>query len=402
MGTPGKSLRILVLIDYYTPAYRFGGPITTVASVVAKLGAEFEFVIVTRDRDCEDTQPFSCVNGDSWLQVGKAVVRYLSPKQTSISGMRRILRELDCDIVYLNSLFSIYFTIVPLLLMQFRLAPRRPVVLAPRGMFSPGALQLKYLKKCIFLRAAHILGLFSNVTWQATSDLEREHIQRWFPSADKSGLRGSQVVIACDLSSVSLPASCSATRQKTPGSLRVVFLSRITEKKNLDYALRLLPGVRGEILFDIYGPIDRDKDYWEECKRLMLDLPDNVKAEYKGIVSPDKVVQTFAGYHVFLFPTRGENFGHVIVEAMAAGCLVLLSDQTPWRGLAQKKVGWDCPLDDSSGSTAALQEVANMDADEFTVRSQCAMRYASEITNDSTIVEQNRRLFLDVGIKARS
>jgi hypothetical protein len=40
-----------------------------------------------------------------------------------------------------------------------------------------------------------------------------------------------------------------------------------------------------------------------------------------------------AEYDLFLFPTLGENYGHVISEALASGCPVVISDQTPWRNL---------------------------------------------------------------------
>ena len=49
-------------------------------------------------------------------------------------------------------------------------------------------------------------------------------------------------------------------------------------------------------------------------------------------------------HHVFLFPTLGENFGQVILEAMTAGCAILISDATPWRGLQEKGYGWELPL----------------------------------------------------------
>ncbi len=64
-----------------------------------------------------------------------------------------------------------------------------------------------------------------------------------------------------------------------------------------------------------------------------------------GPLPPDRVAEALRANHLLFLPTRSENFGHVILEALAAGCPVLLSDRTPWRNLARAGVGWDLPLD---------------------------------------------------------
>ena len=59
-------------------------------------------------------------------------------------------------------------------------------------------------------------------------------------------------------------------------------------------------------------------------------MPENIKVTYHGEVRPDKVVDVFSKYDIFLFPTKGENYGHVIFESMASGCIPVISDKTPW------------------------------------------------------------------------
>src|SRR5690606_10471907 len=95
--------------------------------------------------------------------------------------------------------------------------------------------------------------------------------------------------------------------------------------------------------FDIYGPIS-DQDYWKECQALIKSLPANVVATYCGSVAPARVAELFSKYDLFFLPTRGENYGHVIAEALSMGTLVLISDQTPWRELQADGLGWDVPL----------------------------------------------------------
>jgi hypothetical protein len=104
-------LRILTFVGYYLPGYKAGGPIRTLANMVGRLGDEFEFKIVTADRDFDDTKPYSKIKLDGWNKVGKADVFYLSPNKRSLSDFKRLLCSTEYDILYLNSFFSPHFTI---------------------------------------------------------------------------------------------------------------------------------------------------------------------------------------------------------------------------------------------------------------------------------------------------
>jgi glycosyltransferase involved in cell wall biosynthesis len=76
-----------------------------------------------------------------------------------------------------------------------------------------------------------------------------------------------------------------------------------------------------------------------------------------------------------LLPSRGENFGHVIAEALAAGCPTVISDRTPWRALRESRAGWDLPLDDLAGFHRAIETLVQMDANEHREWSDGARRY---------------------------
>src|SRR5581483_8212658 len=94
-----------------------------------------------------------------------------------------------------------------------------------------------------------------------------------------------------------------------------------------------------------------------------------------------------------LFPTHGENYGHVIREALAAGCPVIISDQTPWRGLEALGVGWDLALSDPQAFTGVLQRCIDMDTAAFSQWVARAKEYGTNLSRDPDIVGQNRRLF---------
>ncbi len=95
---------------------------------------------------------------------------------------------------------------------------------------------------------------------------------------------------------------------------------------------------------------------------MLASLPENVQVEYRGNLPNERVAETLFGYDFFFLPTLGENFGHAIFESFSAGCPVLISDQTPWRNLAEQHLGWDIALDEPDRWRSVLQECIDMEA----------------------------------------
>ena len=87
-------MKILVVVSHYLPGYKAGGPIRTVANIIKKLGDEFEFYVVTSDRDLGDTEPYADVEQGDWKKVGKAQTLYLAPTQQSLVAWRRLCERL--------------------------------------------------------------------------------------------------------------------------------------------------------------------------------------------------------------------------------------------------------------------------------------------------------------------
>jgi glycosyltransferase involved in cell wall biosynthesis len=114
---------------------------------------------------------------------------------------------------------------------------------------------------------------------------------------------------------------------------------------------------------------------------------------YEGEIAHERVGQVFAEHDLFLFPTLGENFGHVIAEALLAGCPVLTSDQTPWRNLETLGVGWDIPLSNTERFRSVLQQCVDGDGEWFAALSDRAMEYATARASDPQVIDANRELF---------
>src|ERR1700735_4327475 len=278
--------------------------------MAAMLGDDFPFQIVTTDRDHRDKQPYPAVKSGEWQKVDRADVLYLAPREVSLRNLRRIMNGTDYDVLYLNSLFNPRFTIRPLLLWRARVVRGTRALFAPRGEFSPGALSIKRAKKYLFLVAAKLCGLYDNVVWHASSSYEEEDIRRWF--GRRASIGRAPVIVAPDLVPPVALADQPPQREKSRGSLRIMFASRISPMKNLDGALRLLKGLTGSIELDIYGHVDRDA-YWSECQKIIRELPPNIKVAYRGALSHDQVMDEFSKHDLLFLPTLGENFGQVIV-----------------------------------------------------------------------------------------
>ncbi|MEZ5333263.1 MAG: glycosyltransferase family 4 protein [Thermoanaerobaculia bacterium] len=381
MNAPARP-RVLVVQDYFLPGYKGGGSLRSVANLVERLQDEYRFDVVSRDRDRGDRGRYPDLR-PGWSESRGCRVRYLAPWQINPWSLRRVLADRRYDLVYFNSFFS-RLTIWLLVARRFGTLPACPVVLAPRGELAGNALRLKRWRKAVYLRVCRRLGLWRDITWHVSSASERDEVSR---------VLGQPSEIALNLPSRPPPrGSLPELPEKRSGSARFVFLSRLVPKKNLETAIDLIGRVSGDVVFDVYGTAE-DPGYVAECESRMKRLPPNVRCRYRGPVPHEEVHATLARYHVFFFPTLSENFGHVVLEALATGLPVLLSTETYWRDLERKGVGYDVPLTDPSAFVDRLGRFVAMGPEEFQRASAAATRLAEAVLSDPRPVEAHRRLF---------
>ncbi len=354
--------------------------------MIDALRDDFLFKVVTPDRDGRDEAPYPGITPDAWNRRGGAEVLYLSPGRLSLRFLAGTIRSTPHDLIYLNSFFSFRFSCFPLLLARLGLVERKPVVLAPRGQFSAGALEIKAPKKRLFISAAKLSGLYRGLLWQASAAGEAADIRRLWGEQARIAVAPNLVRPVPDRENRPQP-------EKKPGALRIAYFSRITPKKNLDFALRSLRGLPGKVIFDICGPVG-DRRYWKRCRETISTLPPNVKVVYHNDIKPEQGLDFLGGRHLFYLPTRGENFGHAVWESLAAGCPVLISDRTPWRNLEEEGAGWDLPLEDPAAFRRILEKMLVMGAKEFTGLSRRARALSRKISSDRSRIEDNRNLFI--------
>lgn len=375
---------ILVFVATYLPGFKGGGPIRSVSNLIEEIGDEFNFKIITLDRDWGDTAPYPEVNAGVWSKVGKAEVLYLSPSMLRLSNLRKVMGGIGYDLIYLNSFFHPVFSIFPLVFNRFGLVPCRPVVLAPRGEFSSGALSIKSAKKRAFLALGRFFRLYDNVVWQASSDHEVSDIRTVVGGSD------ADIRLAPAIPKMVKGSFCKNEVRLQGLPLKVVFLARISPMKNLLYALDVLSMVRSEVEFSIFGPKE-DLSYWGLCETAIGRLPSNIKAKYCGALPEKQVEEVLSEQDLFFLPTQGENFGHSIAESLSVGLRVLISDRTMWRDLEREGVGYDFPLESSGRFVHAIESEA-LRLDRTGEAERCREYLVGKLGLDS-LRAANRKLF---------
>jgi glycosyltransferase involved in cell wall biosynthesis len=281
-------------------------------------------------------------------------------------------------------MYSIRFSILPMF-MLWRKKIRTQIILAPRGMLQQGALKFKTLKKRLFIKLLNILGIPKQIHFHATDEQEKTDILKQFP-------RAGRVEVVPNFSG--LVPVIIAPLEKVPNKLRCVYISRIIQKKNILFFLKLLSRLPEniELEFTIYGEVE-DEKYWHQAQKVSHVFPQNIRIIFKGPLPHDQVIPCLEANHVFVLPSKGENFGHAIFEAFSAGRPVLISDKTPWRGLQDRGIGWDIPLDCPAAWLEALQEAADADQHTFNAWSEKCHQFAKDHLDRSDLKNAYKKLF---------
>jgi glycosyltransferase involved in cell wall biosynthesis len=362
-----RKPKVLVVLDRYLPGVNAGGPVRSIANLVQHLGNEVEFSIVTRDHDLGSARPYANVVRDAWNKVGDAKVFYASGRRWF--GIHRVVRATPHDVLYLSRYFSPWSVELVWMRKPGTLSTPRCVV-APRGQFAPEALALKPIKKRALIAAANIARMHQGLVWHAANAAEVEQIRHVVRPE-------GPIIVAANL-----PSAVGGGRQgapKRPGALRVISVARVHPIKNILTAIRSFDGMAGQVQFDVLGPHE-DVRYLDECRRAASALTGNIRVDFPGAVSHDEIARRLPEYDLFFLPTLGESFGHSIVEALAAGIPVLVSDQTPWRGLEARGAGWDLPLGATETFRNVLARCVEMDESMHARMAAAARRTAQEFT----------------------
>ena len=370
---------ILAFIDWYRPGYKAGGTVTSFGNFVDYLEDNFDFNIVTRDTDFLENKTYNKITSDSWNKINKSHCYYISNTSLTYGAIKKIILKSSFDFIYINGVFSFYFSILPVFF-----AVDKICILNPHGMLSDQAFSVKSYKKRIYLTIANALSLYKNVVFHVSNEDEANAVRKRIKTF-------KSVKIANQF-----PRKLNhkiKTKLIKHNPTRFINVARISIEKGTLIMLEALRDIEEPIELDLYGPI-YDESYWIKCQNVISQLPKSINVTYKGVIDSKDVPNTLIKYDFFVLLSEGENFGHAIIEALSVGLPVIISNRTPWKDLEKKTVGWDTDIQNKSDIMNALNNAIKMSDVDYVKWSTSAADFAEEFNQNPELLEQNKSLFL--------
>ncbi len=205
----------------------------------------------------------------------------------------------------------------------------KPVIVSPRGMLAPSALNFSRTKKMLFWHLLQQRAYAGAAAWHATSNAEADDIRAF----------GIDAPIAVIPNGIDLPRS-TASHDASKACRSILFLSRLHPKKNIPTlieAWRRLASDRPAWQLLIVGP-DEGGHRAELEKQILADnMP---RVEILPPVYGEEKERLLTSSDLFILPTLDENFGIAVAEALAAGVPAVVTKGAPWAGLVTERCGW--------------------------------------------------------------
>ncbi|MFY7651362.1 MAG: glycosyltransferase family 4 protein [Chitinophagaceae bacterium] len=363
---------LLMTADWFPPAYKGGGPVQSMANLAQQLPElGFTIWVVCRNTD-QDGTPLP-VKTNEWLPYNKHVWVWYN-QGNPLKAFRTVPK---LQVLYINGIYSPFFTLLPYVYFRGILK-----VVAPRGMFDAGALSQKAVKKKWYIAFLQLIGFTKQCRFHAASKTELEGIVKRLPEV-------KNVLLAPNFPRV-FPKQARPQKQK--GSLTLVTVALISAMKNYLMVLEALKSLNSEIIYHIYGSV-MDKTYWQQCLAVIEAMPANIHVIYHGDIAPNKVAEALSAAHVYVQPSKSENFGHSLYEAFISGLPVITSNTTPWNQLVAAKAGINVSTNELEPLINALQFFVDMDNETLAEYSEGAHIYAQKAINLAALQANYAQLF---------
>ena len=247
-----------------------------------------------------------------------------------------------------------------------------PVVISARGTLSPYSFQNKnrgfksiihYLLGKPFLKKCH---------FHVTSNRENEAIC--------SVIRPKS--ITCISNFVKFNTLEAPFCREISSPLRLIFLSRIEEKKGLDILISSLPELAFPYVLTVAG--DGDKNYLNKLKILAKEKRVEDRINWIGFQNEQKF-ELLRQHDLLVLTSHDENFGNVIIESLSQGTAVLLSKAVGLAGyVTENGLGWDCELDPINISSQ-LNHIYNERDQLNRIRESAPAKILADFDNDNLV-----------------
>ena len=324
-------MKILQICAAYKPAFVYGGPTMSVSMLSEQLclfGTTTQVYTTTANGKEE-----LAVTAGIALDIDGVQVTYfkrLTGDHTHFSPalLRKIwVHAADFDIIHIHAWWN-FVSLGACLVARLR---GIRTIISPRGTLSDYSFNKRnsYAKAIIHRLAGK--ALLENAHIHVTSEREEVSILNIIRPKSISNLPNF-VKLPLDRTYPLVPPST--------GPLRLLFFSRIDEKKGVDILIKALPFLNFPYTLTIAGP--GETDYIHQLKTLAQQNGTTAHITWLGLQGVDKF-DLLATHNLLILPSQDENFGNVLIEGLSQGTAVLVS---PFVGLADYithyDLGWIC------------------------------------------------------------
>jgi glycosyltransferase involved in cell wall biosynthesis len=289
-----------------------------------------------------------------------SIAIHLIPKKESIfipqycssySYIHKLCNEDKVDIIHFHGMWNPVLAVAAIISKSNNI----PLILSPHGCMEPVALGYKFYKKWLALKTYQGIVLRNVSLFVATAEQEKDSIRRL----------GYKQPIAVIPNGVDVTDVVSSKKKITK---TILFLSRLHPKKGLEKLVESWSIVRKEG-WKIMIAGDGDTDYREELERLIRQHGLESDFEFIGFVTGASKQACFEVADIFILPTRSENFGLVVAEALVNELPVITTTGAPWKDLVDYQCGWWVEPN-VEGISKALVEAMSFDREQLKAMGQ--------------------------------
>ncbi|MDB4926982.1 XrtY-associated glycosyltransferase XYAG1 [Mucilaginibacter sp.] len=340
-------MKILQINASYKPAYIYGGPTMSVAKLSEQL-VNADCVVEVFTTTANGTTELSVQPNNKTLVEGVEVTYFkrLSKDHTHFSPslLIRLWKEVPgFDLVHIHA----WWNLVSVFSALIALIKKKPVLISPRGTLSSYSFKNKN---------GFVKNLMHNLLGKGL--LNRSYIHATSGAEQKALAAIIKPKMMFDVPNfVKIPPLLTRHSELNKPILKLLFLSRIEEKKGLDILLNALPALRIPYHLTIAG--DGDENYIDLLKNIARYNLSSLNITWIGFQNETKF-DILRNHHLLILPSYDENFGNVVIESLSVGTPVLISEHV---GLADYVVknnfGWLCQTTIQSVSDCINNIAAN-------------------------------------------
>ena len=273
------------------------------------------------------------------------------------------------DLLHIHSVFS-YSSTVAMSIARFY---QIPYIIRPLGQICEWSLKQNDLIKKSFLNIIGYQNINNAKAIHFTTEQEKKE-------AKYLNLKPQSIIIPLGIETNKKILNASEQLKKwlniSDNAPIILFLSRIHPKKGLSYLIPALGKISHKYPFHFIIAGDGKEDYKQQIIELIETYQLKNRTYLVGFVQGEKKQILLQGSDLFALTSHSENFGVVVLEAMAIGLPVLLTPGVALSGIVKEhRLGYVSNLDSDSITESLTDFLRNRDSQEIQVMGERAKKY---------------------------